>query len=93
MGFSRKEYQFLNELGLRPRNPGCFVDGGWRGSGPVVSSHNPANNQVFVFGFDFYIKILFVVFYVLRSSLPNCVIDMGWDDEWGGKWVMLVWRQ
>ncbi|XP_073010362.1 aldehyde dehydrogenase family 7 member A1 [Typha latifolia] len=44
--FARKEYQFLSELGLRPRNPGCFVNGSWRGSGPVVSSQNPANNQV-----------------------------------------------
>ncbi|PIA27632.1 hypothetical protein AQUCO_07600061v1 [Aquilegia coerulea] len=45
MGFARKEYEFLKELGLGPRNPGCFVHGGWRGSGPTVSSVNPVNNQ------------------------------------------------
>ncbi|XXG81654.1 hypothetical protein AAC387_Pa09g2235 [Persea americana] len=44
MGFS-KEHQFLAELGLGPRNPGCYIGGVWRGSGPVVSSTNPANNQ------------------------------------------------
>ncbi|XP_068663687.1 aldehyde dehydrogenase family 7 member A1 [Aristolochia californica] len=46
MGFARKEHQFLTELGLRPRNPGCFVNGVWRGNGPVVVSSNPANNQI-----------------------------------------------
>ncbi|MQM09459.1 hypothetical protein Taro_042331 [Colocasia esculenta] len=45
MGFA-KEYQFLSELGLGPRNPGCYVNGVWRGGGPVVASHNPANNQI-----------------------------------------------
>lgn len=51
MGFS-KEHQFLAELGLGPRNPGCYIGGVWRGSGPVVSSTNPANNQVRVFSFE-----------------------------------------
>ncbi|KAG9458108.1 hypothetical protein H6P81_002616 [Aristolochia fimbriata] len=46
MGFARKEHQFLTELGLRPRNPGCFVNGVWRGNGPVVPSSNPANNEI-----------------------------------------------
>ncbi|KAK9102428.1 hypothetical protein Sjap_019682 [Stephania japonica] len=45
MGFAR-EHEFLKELGLGPRNPGCFVAGNWRGSGPTVSSVNPANNKV-----------------------------------------------
>ncbi|XP_043719410.1 aldehyde dehydrogenase family 7 member A1 [Telopea speciosissima] len=45
MGFARKEYEFLRELGLGPRNPGSYVNGKWKGSGPVVSSVNPANNQ------------------------------------------------
>ncbi|XP_042398165.1 aldehyde dehydrogenase family 7 member A1-like [Zingiber officinale] len=45
-GFARKEYEFLSELGLGPRNPGCFVNGAWSGSGPVVASLNPTNNQV-----------------------------------------------
>ncbi|XP_078444258.1 aldehyde dehydrogenase 7B4 [Wolffia australiana] len=44
MGFP-KEYQFLSELGVGPRNPGCYVNGSWRGDGPVVVSFNPANNQ------------------------------------------------
>ncbi|KAK1288461.1 hypothetical protein QJS10_CPB19g01913 [Acorus calamus] len=41
-----KEYQFLSELGLGPRNPGCFVNGAWTGNGPVIASLNPANNKV-----------------------------------------------
>ncbi|WOL19842.1 aldehyde dehydrogenase family 7 member B4 [Canna indica] len=45
-GFVRKEYEFLSQLGLGPRSPGCFVNGAWKGSGPVVATHNPANNQV-----------------------------------------------
>lgn len=44
MGLS-KEHQFLAELGLGPCNPGCYIDGLWRGNGPVVSSSNPANNK------------------------------------------------
>ncbi|KAI0495958.1 hypothetical protein KFK09_022265 [Dendrobium nobile] len=46
MGFLRKEYQFLSEIGLGPRNPGCYLNGSWRGSGPLVASLNPANNEV-----------------------------------------------
>ncbi|KAK9142172.1 hypothetical protein Syun_011572 [Stephania yunnanensis] len=45
MGFAR-EHEFLKELGLGPRNPGCFVAGNWRGSGPTASSVNPANNKI-----------------------------------------------
>ncbi|KAG0483003.1 hypothetical protein HPP92_011087 [Vanilla planifolia] len=45
-GFLRKEYQFLSEIGLGPRNPGCYINGVWRGGGPVVASVNPANNEV-----------------------------------------------
>ncbi|KAM7480626.1 hypothetical protein LguiA_028839 [Lonicera macranthoides] len=45
MGFGKKEYGFLEEIGLGPRNPGCYVNGSWKGSGPLVSSVNPANNQ------------------------------------------------
>ncbi|MBA0662660.1 hypothetical protein Goklo_006742 [Gossypium klotzschianum] len=45
MGFSRKEYEFLSEIGLSSGNLGCFVNGTWKGSGPVVSTLNPANNQ------------------------------------------------
>ncbi|KAJ4953788.1 hypothetical protein NE237_030620 [Protea cynaroides] len=45
MGFARKEYEFLRELGLGPRNPGSYINGKWKGSGPVVCSVNPANNQ------------------------------------------------
>ncbi|KAF8401109.1 hypothetical protein HHK36_014413 [Tetracentron sinense] len=45
MGFEKEEHAFLKELGLGPRNPGCYVNGAWKGSGPVVSSVNPANNQ------------------------------------------------
>lgn len=44
MGFP-KEYQFLSDLGLGPRNPGCYVNGSWRGNGSVVTSCSPINNQ------------------------------------------------
>ncbi|CAH1425434.1 unnamed protein product [Lactuca virosa] len=40
-----KEYEFLNEIGIEPRNSGAFVNGVWKGSGSVVSSVNPANNK------------------------------------------------
>ncbi|CAL9109283.1 unnamed protein product [Musa acuminata var. zebrina] len=45
-GFGRKEYEFLSELGLGPRNPGCYVNGAWTAGGPVVASLNPADDQV-----------------------------------------------
>ncbi|GLT56034.1 hypothetical protein SLA2020_291070 [Shorea laevis] len=45
MSFERKEYEFLSEIGLSSSNLGCFVNGTWKGNGPVVSSLNPANNQ------------------------------------------------
>lgn len=41
-----KAYGFLSEIGLGPRNLGCYINGAWKGIGPVVSSLNPANNQV-----------------------------------------------
>jgi aldehyde dehydrogenase family 7 member A1 len=47
--FTKKEHQFLSELGLTPRNPGSFVNGIWKGSGGVVSSLNPTNNQASFF--------------------------------------------
>ncbi|CAN6478710.1 unnamed protein product [Victoria cruziana] len=43
--FGKKEYQFLRELGLAPRNLGCYGGGVWMGHGPIVTSVNPANNQ------------------------------------------------
>ncbi|GAA0162193.1 dehydrogenase [Lithospermum erythrorhizon] len=46
MGFVKKEYEFLEELGLSDCNLGCFVNGVWKGNGPTVSTVNPANNQV-----------------------------------------------
>ncbi|OMO67181.1 hypothetical protein CCACVL1_20740 [Corchorus capsularis] len=45
MGFDRKEYQFLGEIGLGPTNVGCFINGKWKASGSEVSSVNPSNNQ------------------------------------------------
>ncbi|KAH7857941.1 hypothetical protein Vadar_018113 [Vaccinium darrowii] len=45
MSFANKEYEFLKEIGLGPRNTGCYVNGVWKGSGPVITSVNPANNQ------------------------------------------------
>ncbi|KAB5564013.1 hypothetical protein DKX38_004067 [Salix brachista] len=46
MVFARKEHEFLSEIGLSSRNLGCYVDGTWKANGPVVTSVNPANNQV-----------------------------------------------
>ena len=46
MGFAKKEYEFLGEIGIEARNPGCFVNGVWKGNGPLVSSLNPSTNQV-----------------------------------------------
>ncbi|KAF9685314.1 hypothetical protein SADUNF_Sadunf03G0041700 [Salix dunnii] len=46
MSFARKEHEFLTEIGLSSRNLGCYVDGTWKANGPVVTSVNPANNQV-----------------------------------------------
>lgn len=47
MGFA-KEYEFLTEIGLGPRNLGGYVNGSWKARGPVVSTVNPANNQVLI---------------------------------------------
>ncbi|KAL9275631.1 Aldehyde dehydrogenase family 7 member B4-like protein [Drosera capensis] len=44
-GFDKKEYSFLEEIDIAPRNLGCYFDGKWKASGPVVTSVNPANNQ------------------------------------------------
>ncbi|XP_047342346.1 aldehyde dehydrogenase family 7 member B4 [Impatiens glandulifera] len=41
----KKEYEFLNDIGLSSRNSGCYIDGAWKGNGPIVYSINPANNQ------------------------------------------------
>ncbi|XP_034224358.1 aldehyde dehydrogenase family 7 member A1 isoform X2 [Prunus dulcis] len=45
MGFAKKEYEFLSEIGLGPENPGGFINGKWKASGPVISTVNPSNNQ------------------------------------------------
>lgn len=50
MGFAKKEYEFLAEIGLGPENLGAYVNGAWKATGSVVSSVNPSNNQVFGFG-------------------------------------------
>lgn len=46
MGFAKKEYEFLSKIGLGPENPGGFINGKWKASGPVISTVNPSNNQV-----------------------------------------------
>ncbi|KAG6501080.1 hypothetical protein ZIOFF_040948 [Zingiber officinale] len=66
-GFARKEYEFLSELGLGPRNPGCFVNGAWSGSGPVVASLNPTNNQAS----SFFPSILKVIAEVIEASIDD----------------------
>ena len=47
MGFTKKEYEFLAEIGVGPENLGGYVNGKWKASGPVISTVNPSNNQVF----------------------------------------------
>ncbi|XP_010064024.2 aldehyde dehydrogenase family 7 member B4 [Eucalyptus grandis] len=46
MSFAKKGYEFLREIGIGPRNLGCYVNGVWKGRGPVVGTANPASNQV-----------------------------------------------
>ncbi|KAG8380171.1 hypothetical protein BUALT_Bualt07G0165800 [Buddleja alternifolia] len=45
MNFEKKNYEFLKEIALGPRNLGCYVGGVWQGNGPVISTVNPADNQ------------------------------------------------
>jgi hypothetical protein len=44
MGFVKKEYEFLVEIGLGLENLGGYVNGAWKATGLVVSSVNPSNN-------------------------------------------------
>lgn len=44
--FTMEEYEFLKELGIGPQNLGCYVNGTWKATGPVISTVNPASNQV-----------------------------------------------
>ncbi|CAI9757717.1 unnamed protein product [Fraxinus pennsylvanica] len=44
----KNEYEFLKEIGLGSQNLGCYINGVWHGNGPVISSVNPANNQIVV---------------------------------------------
>lgn len=46
MGFSKKEYEFLKELGLDSENLGGYINGKWKASGPVISTVNPSDNKV-----------------------------------------------
>nr|GMC75962.1 aldehyde dehydrogenase family 7 member B4-like [Ipomoea batatas] len=45
MSFAKREYEFLREVGIGPKNLGCYVNGVWKASGPTVYTVNPANNQ------------------------------------------------
>lgn len=45
MSFAKKEYEFLKEIEISPRNIGCYVTGKWKAHGPLISTLNPANNQ------------------------------------------------
>ncbi|KAJ7979234.1 Aldehyde dehydrogenase [Quillaja saponaria] len=45
MGFEKKEYEFLREIGLDSNNTGSFINGQWKSSGSVITSLNPSNNQ------------------------------------------------
>ena len=68
MGFTKKEYEFLAEIGVGPENLGGYVNGKWKASGPVISTVNPSNNQVFSLPIRslkkvFVLKIAFFFFY------------------------------
>lgn len=39
------QYPFLKELGIEEENLGCYRNGEWVGSGPVVTAVNPTNNK------------------------------------------------
>ncbi|XP_031131798.1 aldehyde dehydrogenase family 7 member B4-like [Ipomoea triloba] len=45
MSFAKREYEFLREVGIGPRNFGCYVNSAWRAIGPTVYTVNPSNNQ------------------------------------------------
>ncbi|KAL6226805.1 hypothetical protein ACLB2K_000765 [Fragaria x ananassa] len=42
---TEKDYEFLGKIGLAPENPGGFINGKWKATGPVISTFNPADNQ------------------------------------------------
>jgi aldehyde dehydrogenase family 7 protein A1 len=43
---NKTKYGFLSELGLQEENQGVFDGQEWKGSGPVVESLSPSNNEV-----------------------------------------------
>ncbi|KAB2618295.1 aldehyde dehydrogenase family 7 member A1-like [Pyrus ussuriensis x Pyrus communis] len=45
MGFAKKDHEFLRAIGLAPGNPGGFINGKWKASGPFISTVSPSNNQ------------------------------------------------
>ncbi|KAM3267831.1 aldehyde dehydrogenase family 7 member A1 [Capsicum chacoense] len=45
MSFAKKEYEFLKQIGIGPKNPGNYINGTWKATGSVISTINPANNQ------------------------------------------------
>lgn len=45
MTLAKKEYEFLKEIDIKPRNEGCYVNGKWKANGPVTSTVNPVDNQ------------------------------------------------
>ncbi|XP_068343532.1 aldehyde dehydrogenase family 7 member A1-like [Pyrus communis] len=45
MGFAKKDHEFLRAIGLAPENPGGFINGKWKASGPFISTVIPSNNQ------------------------------------------------
>jgi aldehyde dehydrogenase family 7 protein A1 len=80
--FAKKEHQFLAELGLAPRNPGSFACGAWGGSGPVVTTTNPTNNEVRLrptrsarFSFEFRGVLSDFVFQVIAEVVEASVDD------------------
>ncbi|PRQ47033.1 Aldehyde dehydrogenase family 7 member A1 [Rosa chinensis] len=42
---TEKDYEFLEKIGLATENPGGFINGKWKATGPVISTFNPADDQ------------------------------------------------
>ena len=78
MGFTKKEFEFLGEIGVGPDNLGGYVDGKWKATGPVVSSVNPSNNQVLPYSSDFR-EFYFILFYFFIINIAYLKKIIGMD--------------
>ena len=68
MSFAKKEHEFLRDIDLGPKNEGCYVAGKWQAHGPLVSTVNPADNQVFFFTFLFRSFVCLKLIFLMNFS-------------------------